>query len=86
MRMFHPENHNKTPQHQHLYAQTELAYTVVDFAAAALFVIGSIMFFYEATTYFGTWLFVIGSVLFGLRPTIKLYREFAYDRLNRQTR
>ena len=59
----------------------EIAYTVVDFSAAALFVIGSFLFFDESTTYVATWLFVVGSVLFGLRPTIKLYREITYFRL-----
>lgn len=60
----------------------EIAYTVVDFSAAALFVIGSLLFFSESTTYAGTWLFVVGSVLFGLRPTIKLYREIGYLKLS----
>ena len=81
MNLFNPDNHNKSENHKRVYAMCEIAYTVVDFLAAALFVIGSILFFKESTTYFGTWLFVVGSVLFGLRPTIKLYREIAYLRL-----
>lgn len=81
MRIFDPDNHTKSESHKRLYAICELAYTLVDFSAAVLFVIGSLLFFDESTTYFGTWLFVVGSVLFGLRPTIKLYREIGYIRL-----
>ena len=81
MTFFNPENHNRSAAHRKIYAYCELAYTTVDFLAAALFVIGSILFFNEATTYLGTWLFLIGSVLFGMRPTIKLIREIAYLRV-----
>lgn len=81
MRIFNPENHLRSAQHKRIYALAELAYTVVDFSAATLFVVGSILFFSEDTTYLGTWLFLIGSVLFGLRPTIKLVREVAYIRV-----
>ena len=78
MTLFHPENRNKSEAHAKLYALTELAYTAVDFTAALLFVIGSFLFFNDATTYAGTWLFVVGSVLFGARPAIRLYRELRY--------
>ncbi|WP_306112662.1 MULTISPECIES: YrhK family protein [unclassified Roseovarius] len=81
MTFFNPENHSRSAAHRKIYAYCELAYTAVDFSAAALFVIGSILFFSEATTYLGTWLFLIGSVLFGMRPTIKLIREIAYLRV-----
>lgn len=81
MKLFNPDNHTKSEQHKRIYALCEMAYTAVDFSAAALFVIGSILFFNERTTYVATWLFVIGSILFGLRPTIKLYREVGYLRL-----
>ncbi|WP_299842919.1 YrhK family protein [uncultured Roseovarius sp.] len=81
MKLFDPKNHNRSDQHRKIYAYCELAYTLVDFSAAALFVIGSILFFSATTTYLGTWLFLVGSVLFGLRPTIKLYRELAYLRI-----
>ncbi|MDO4906626.1 YrhK family protein [Neisseria sp.] len=82
MPIFHPDNRSRSPLHKKIYAYSELAYTIVDFSAALLFVIGSILFFSARTTYAGTWLFLIGSVLFGLRPTIKLCREFAYLRLD----
>ena len=81
MRIFNPENYLRSAKHKRIYAFAELAYTVVDFSAAALFVVGSILFFSENTTNLGIWLFLIGSVLFGLRPTIKLAREIAYLRI-----
>ena len=81
MELFNPDNQARSSEHKKIYAYCELAYTIVDFAAAAMFIVGSILFFSEATTYFATWLFLIGSVLFGARPSIKLYREFAYLRV-----
>ncbi len=78
--LFNPDNHTRSERHKKIYAYCELAYTVVDFSAAALFVIGSILFFNDATIIIGTWLFLIGSIFFGLRPTIKLFREVAYIR------
>jgi len=81
MKLFNPDNHSKSNDHKRLYALCEIAYTVVDVSAAVLFVIGSFLFFNESTAYAATWLFVFGSVLFGLRPAIKLYREFGYLRL-----
>ena len=81
MKLFNPDRRNLSDRHKKIYAYCELAYTIVDFSAAALFVIGSILFFSASTTYVGTWLFLVGSVLFGLRPTIKLTREISYLRL-----
>ncbi|MBJ6373539.1 YrhK family protein [Sedimentitalea arenosa] len=78
---FHPENRGRSARHLKLYAYFELAYTLTDFCAAALFVVGSLLFFSEETTYAATWLFVVGSVLFGVRPSLKLVREVAYLRM-----
>lgn len=83
--LFNPENATKSATHQKIYAYAELAYTAVDFLAALLFVVGSVLFFSPSTTYVATWLFVVGSVLFGLRPSIKLVREWAYIRAGRYT-
>ena len=80
MRLFDPDNYTGSEQHKQIYARSEMAYTVVDFTAAALFLVGSALFFSASTTYAATWMFVVGSVLFGLRPTIKLVREIAYLR------
>jgi len=81
MTLFDPGNHQRSARHRRIYAYTELTYTAVDFVAALLFLVGSILFFNSSTTYAGTWLFVVGSVLFGMRPTIKLMREIAYLRI-----
>lgn len=81
MRLFDPENRTRSAEHKRIYALYELAYTINDFGAALMFVIGSIMFFSEKWTHFGTWLFLIGSIMFGLRPAIKLARELKYLRM-----
>ncbi|WP_338749545.1 YrhK family protein [Janibacter alittae] len=52
-----------------------------DFLAGLLFLVGSILFFWESTTHFATWLFVIGSVLFVARPTIRLARRVHLGRV-----
>lgn len=47
MRLFNPDNRTRSAEHKRVYALYELAYTLNDFGAALLFVIGSIMFFSE---------------------------------------
>ena len=76
MKLFDPRQKHASAKHAELYAAYELAFTIVDFAAALLFIIGSILFFRESTTYVGTWLFLIGSIFFGMKPTIRLIREW----------
>ena len=83
MAWFNPDNHTRSEDHSQAYAVSEFVYTIVDFLAAALFVVGSILFFRESTTTLGTWMFLIGSIFFGLKPTIKLARELYYLRLDR---
>ena len=83
MKLFHPDNRLRSEEHKRIYAYCEVAYTFVDFSAAALFVIGSILFFGDATVYAGTWLFLVGSVMFGLRPTIRLVRELKYLQMDK---
>ena len=81
--MFDPRKKHSSPEHAKLYAAYELGFTIVDFSAALLFVIGSILFFDESTAYVGTWLFLIGSIFFGLKPTIRLVREWHLLRLGK---
>lgn len=81
MKIFNPDNHNRSDAHKKVYAYYALAYTLVDFSAAVLFIVGSILFFSSSTTYAATWLFLIGSLFFAMRPTITLLRELAYLRL-----
>ena len=75
MKLFHPANRNASPDHQRLWAAYELAYTLVDFSAAGLFIVGSVLFLSPQTTQAGTWLFIVGSVFFGLKPALRLTRE-----------
>lgn len=81
MHLFHPANRSRSPGHERIYALYEIWYTAVDFAAAFLFIIGSILFFWESTQFEATWMFVIGSVCFAMKPTIRLVRELHYARL-----
>ncbi|MCB1407115.1 MAG: YrhK family protein [Rhodobacteraceae bacterium] len=83
MPIFHPDNRSRSPRHAEIWAAYEIAYTVVDFTAAALFVVGSALFFFASTTYAATWLFLIGSVFFGLKPTLRLIRELKLVALGR---
>lgn len=79
--LFEHDHRAKGPRQRRVYAAFEIAYTVVDFAAAATFVIGSVMFFFSAWEVTGTWFFLVGSILFGLKPTLRLAREFKLARM-----
>ena len=75
MTLFRHENRQKTEEARRLYATFEIIYTMVDFAAAMSFLIGSILFFWPAFETPAIWLFVVGSVLFATKPTLRLVRE-----------
>lgn len=81
MRLFDPDNHRRTQRTARLYAIYELVYTGIDFTAAVLFIVGSVLFFNEATMQAGTWLFLVGSICFALRPSVHLAREIHYWRI-----
>ena len=83
MALFHPDNGSASPGHARLYAIYEIWYTLVDFSAAFLFIIGSILFFWDTTQFAATWMFVIGSVFFAMKPTLRLVRELHYLRLGK---
>lgn len=74
-RLFDHAIRSATSEHSEIVRKYELYRTIVEFLAAAFFVIGSIFFFYESLLYTGTWLFLIGSILFAVRPTIRLLLE-----------
>ncbi len=78
---FHPNLSTKTERHMQLFQYYQLAYTLNDLCAGLLFVIGSVLFFFEQTTYTATWLFLVGSISFTIRPAIKLLREIHLTRL-----
>lgn len=55
-----------------------------DLLIAVWFVIGSVLFFFESTTFAGTWLFVVGSVQLAIRPLIRLRRHLHLRRFQPQ--
>ena len=75
MMLFHPGAKHRSRDAGRLFAIYEIVYTCVDFGAALMFIIGSVMFFSEAWMDAGTWMFLVGSILFAVKPTIKLVRE-----------
>ncbi len=72
MPFFRPRS---TPAGAESSSTSEIAYTLVDLAAAILFLIGSILFFRDATYILGVWMYVFGSLCFMVRPTIRLAGE-----------
>ncbi|MDN2567204.1 YrhK family protein [Aquibium sp. A9E412] len=78
MSLFAPENRTLSPRHKTLYAAYEIAYTLADFAAAMLFLVGSVLFFYQSLETPAIWCFVFGSALFAVKPTLRLARELHY--------
>ncbi|QFS83888.1 hypothetical protein FIU97_14155 [Roseivivax sp. THAF40] len=75
MPLFHHENRDRNDRTRALYALYEIAHTVVDFAAAMLFLVGSILFFWAEYETQAIWCFVWGSVFFAVKPTLRLIRE-----------
>ncbi|SFD90873.1 YrhK family protein [Roseivivax sediminis] len=74
-KLFRHETRQSTARTRRLYARYELAHTIVDFAAAVLFLVGSVLFFWDETQFTATWMFVFGSLFFCVKPTLRLTRE-----------
>lgn len=53
----------------------KLLYQINDVMLALFFIVGSFLFFSEATTFYGTVLFVIGSFELLIRPIITIVRD-----------
>jgi YrhK-like protein len=74
-----------TPQPAEHAAQVRDRYAwmhlLVDFAAAFLFVAGSILFFYPSHEIAATWCFLVGSIFFGFKPTIRLVSRLHQARI-----
>ena len=81
MKLFQHENRQASEESRLLYARFEVAYTLVEFLAAILFIIGSVMFFYETMQTAGTWMFLIGSFFFASKPTLRVIREIKLYRM-----
>lgn len=75
MSLFAPDTASRSARHKRIYAAYEMAFTIVDFLAAILFTVGSVLFFWANWLPVATWCFVLGSVCFLLKPTIRLIRE-----------
>ena len=80
MRFFREEN-RQHPRQKQLYAAYEIAYTLVDFMAAAFFVVGSAFFFFSGLQTPALWCFLLGSILFAVKPLLKLTREIHLARI-----
>jgi hypothetical protein len=74
--MFDVRNAAASPKHERICGRYERIYTLIDFAAATTFVVGSSLFFFETQQIPATWAFLIGSILFAARPTVTVLREF----------
>lgn len=75
MNLFRHETRQKSERNRRFYAACEVVYTLVDFLAAMLFLVGSILFFFASFETIAIWFFVVGSLFFAAKPTIKLGRE-----------
>lgn len=60
----------------------EIASICNDILIGLIFLVGSFLFFSEATMTLGTWLFVFGSALMLVRPVIRLARRTHLKRIN----
>lgn len=83
MPLFHSQNRTRSPESERLYARYELMHTLVDFAAAILFLVGSVLFFWKSLKTAAIWLFVLGSLCFCAKPTIRLVREIQLYRMGK---
>ena len=84
--MLFEKNIHDDPAISRRYAIYEIIYTLIDFAAAILFVIGSIMFFSDNWQTPGTWMFLIGSIFFATKPTLRVVRELHLAAMGREDR
>lgn len=78
MHLFDARNNFKNATNRRLYTIYQLIYTLVDFGAAVLFLVGSVLFFYQSLQDPAIWCFVVGSVMFAAKPTLRLVREVHY--------
>ena len=76
MSFFDPRTRSRSHRNRKLFAAYEIAYTAVDVIAALLFIVGSVLFFWQSLSIPATWCFLIGSIFFALKPTLRIVREF----------
>ncbi|MBE7187653.1 YrhK family protein [Jatrophihabitans endophyticus] len=85
MKLLDPHLSDLTPAHVELFWRYQVVRTLVDFGAAACFVVGSAFFFSVRLTTAADWFFLVGSVLFALKPTIDVVRSARLKRLPGQS-
>ncbi|SMC80685.1 YrhK family protein [Primorskyibacter flagellatus] len=83
MQLFRHSNRTRNAKTQRVYAAYELAYTLVDFAAAISFTIGSVLFLWDSMKAPAIWLFIIGSFCFLCKPSLRLMRELKLWRMGK---
>ena len=71
----------QTDRHAEIWSRYEKIYTALDFVAALSFLVGSVLFYYEALHFSATTMFVAGSAFFAAKPTVRLLRELHLARL-----
>ena len=81
MKLLDPHLSDLTPAHISIYWRYQVVRTLVDFGAAACFVVGSVFFFFTSTTTGADWLFLVGSILFAFKPTIDVIRSIHLKKL-----
>jgi hypothetical protein len=80
-RMFDLRGATASPRHAEVYERYEKLYNLIDFVAATLFIVGSVLFLFPSRQENATWAFLFGSILFAARPTVRVLREFHLARI-----
>ncbi|TCS61456.1 YrhK-like protein [Primorskyibacter sedentarius] len=83
MQLFRHSSRTRNEDTQRVYAAYELAHTLVDFAAAIFFTVGSVLFLWDSMQTPAIWLFIIGSLCFLAKPSLKLAREIKLWRMGK---
>lgn len=83
---FRPDLNAQSEEAKIFYARVEVAYTILNFVAAIMFLIGSIMAFWPSTGTVSTWMFIFGSIVFAIKPTLNAWREMKLYRMGDTSR
>ena len=81
MRGFDPRRATASPRHAEISGRYENLYTLVEFAAAVAFIVGSAFFFYRDLALAADWMFLAGSILFAVRPTVAVAQQVHLSRI-----
>lgn len=81
MRGFDPRRATASPRHAEISGRYQNLYTLVDFAAAVAFIVGSAFFFSQELALAADWMFLAGSILFAVRPTVAVAGQIHLSRI-----